>query len=92
MKGGREHRVPLASRAIAIVERLAAIRSAINFSGAAARASSMALRSLVSSAIGATIHGTRSAFRDWCGEETSFPRELAEQALAHSTATPSAGL
>jgi integrase len=34
---------------------------------------------------GATIHGFRSSFRDWCGEETSFPREIAEQALAHAT-------
>lgn len=30
-----------------------------------------------------TIHGFRSTFRDWCGEETEFPRELAEAALAH---------
>ena len=32
---------------------------------------------------GVTVHGFRSAFRDWCGEATSFPRELAEAALAH---------
>jgi integrase len=32
---------------------------------------------------GTTVHGFRSAFRDWCGESTSFPRELAEAALAH---------
>ncbi len=32
---------------------------------------------------GATVHGFRSSFRDWCGEETSFPREIAEAALAH---------
>lgn len=32
---------------------------------------------------GATVHGFRSAFRDWCGEATSFSRELAEAALAH---------
>jgi integrase len=32
----------------------------------------------------ATVHGFRSAFRDWAGEETSFPREIAEQALAHA--------
>jgi integrase len=31
-----------------------------------------------------TVHGFRSAFREWCGEETSFPREVAEAALAHS--------
>jgi len=34
---------------------------------------------------GASLHGFRSSFRDWCGEETSFPREIAEQALAHTT-------
>jgi integrase len=30
-----------------------------------------------------TIHGFRSAFRDWAGNETHFPREIAEAALAH---------
>jgi integrase len=30
-----------------------------------------------------TTHGLRSCFRDWCGEETEFPREVAEAALAH---------
>jgi len=30
----------------------------------------------------ATVHGFRSSFRDWCGEEKDFPREIAEAALA----------
>jgi integrase len=30
-----------------------------------------------------TVHGFRSSFRDWCGECTKFPREIAEHALAH---------
>ena len=30
-----------------------------------------------------TAHGFQSAFRDWAGNETHFPRELAEHALAH---------
>ena len=30
-----------------------------------------------------TVHGFRSTFRDWCAEQTSFPREVAEAALAH---------
>jgi len=30
-----------------------------------------------------TVHGFRSTFRDWAAEETNFPRELAEKALAH---------
>jgi integrase len=34
---------------------------------------------------GITTHGFRSTFRDWCGECTNFPREIAEQALAHPT-------
>ena len=33
---------------------------------------------------GATVHGFRSSFRDWAGECTEFPRELAEAALAHT--------
>jgi integrase len=32
---------------------------------------------------GATVHSFRSAFRDWAGNETNFPREIAEAALAH---------
>ena len=30
-----------------------------------------------------TAHGFRSSFRDWVGDCTSFPREIAEAALAH---------
>ena len=30
-----------------------------------------------------TVHGFRSAFRDWAGNETHFPSEFAEHALAH---------
>ena len=30
-----------------------------------------------------TVHGFRSTFRDWCAEQTNYPRELAESALAH---------
>ena len=33
---------------------------------------------------GGTVHGFRSSFRDWAAERTSFPREVAEMALAHS--------
>jgi integrase len=32
-----------------------------------------------------TVHGFRSSFRDWCAERTNYPREICEQALAHST-------
>lgn len=41
----------------------------------------MALRRM---GIELTAHGFRSAFRDWASERTNFPREVCEQALAHT--------
>jgi integrase len=43
----------------------------------------MLLRRMQAAAV--TVHGFRSSFRDWAGEQTSFPREVAEAALAHQT-------
>ena len=86
MKAGREHRVPLSARVMAIVERMAGIRTGdLVFPGQRRRQplSKTALAALVPGA--ATVHGFRSSFRDWCGNETSFPREIAEQALAHTS-------
>lgn len=34
-------------------------------------------------ALPATTHGFRSTFRDWAGDMTNFPRDVAEMALAH---------
>jgi integrase len=85
MKAGREHRVPLSAQAMAILDRMAGIRTGdLVFAGQRRRRplSGVTLAALVP---GATIHGFRSSFRDWCGNETSFPREIAEQALAHAT-------
>jgi integrase len=33
----------------------------------------------------ATAHGMRSTFRDWCGDQTNFSREVCEAALGHKT-------
>ena len=41
-------------------------------------------RALELIADGVTVHGFRSTFRDWAAEQTNFPREIAELALAHS--------
>jgi integrase len=30
-----------------------------------------------------TVHGLRSSFRTWAAERTSYPRDIAERALAH---------
>lgn len=88
MKAAREHRVPLSCRALAILETLAEAKTSdFVFAGQKAgkplsgMAMEMVLRRMKSEAV--TVHGFRSAFRDWCGESTTFPRELAEAALAH---------
>jgi integrase len=88
MKGGEEHRVPLSERALAILEEMGlAGREGFIFPGKRRDEplSEMALEALMRR-MGVkplTVHGFRSSFRDWAGECTSFPREIAEAALAH---------
>jgi integrase len=31
-----------------------------------------------------TVHGFRSTFKDWCSEQTAYPNEMSEMALAHT--------
>lgn len=88
MKAGRAHRVPLCGRALVILERLAEAKTGkFVFPGnrqgkpLSNMAMQMVLRRM--SVENVTIHGFRSAFRDWAGNETHFPREVAEAALAH---------
>ena len=89
MKSAREHRVPLSHRAIEILDLMTAIRTSDwVFPGNQLRKSlpnmslEMVLRRMKIE--GATVHGFRSSFRDWAGEATHFPREIAEAALAHT--------
>ena len=88
MKAAREHRVPLSGRALTIAEKLALMKTGeFVFPGRragqplSAMGMEMVLRRM--KVENATVHGFRSAFRDWAGNETHFPRELAEAALAH---------
>jgi integrase len=87
MKSGREHRVPLSESALAILEKFGEARvSEFIFpgQGAGRPLSEMVLRRMLRrDADVVTVHGFRSSFRDWAGNETHFPRELAEAALAH---------
>lgn len=90
MKAGKAHVVPMCERALAIVEamRQRAAGDLIFEGGVAGRplsdtALTKALR-VASPDKSATVHGMRSAFRDWCGDHTEFPREVAEMALAHN--------
>ena len=89
MKAGREHRVPLSQRAIDILRQMGNLRSETSdyvFQGRRGRPlSGMAMQMLLRrmKLDDATVHGFRSSFRDWVSEETDFPRDLAEAALAH---------
>ncbi len=89
MKAGREHRVPLSDRAVAILSTLQKVRiSDYVFPGLKPHMplSNMAFQKLMErmKVDDYTPHGFRSAFRDWAGDHTSFPREVAEAALAHT--------
>lgn len=87
MKAGREHRVPLSKAALAIATEAMKYDPEFLFPGRRAKTSmsnmamSMLMRRMGYADI--TVHGFRSTFRDWAAERTSYPRELAEMALAH---------
>ena len=88
MKGGREHRVALSRRALAVLKKLDAARTGeYVFPGQrpgkplSGMAMEMIFRRMKADNV--TVHGFRSSFRDWCGEVSTFPREVAEAALAH---------
>lgn len=92
MKAGRDHRVALSDRAVAVLEDLAAGygREGYVFPGAkqGAGLSNMSMTGVLRR-MGRgdlTVHGFRSSFRDWCAERTNFPSEMAEMALAHTIA------
>jgi integrase len=90
MKAGKEHRVPLSSAALAVLQSVTLLRceGAPVFPGERlskpmtdmplARAIKRAGRSDL------TAHGFRSTFRDWAAESTATPNHVVEQALAHS--------
>ncbi len=87
MKAGRPHRAPLSDRAAEIVKALAKAKTGdFVFVGVRSNkplsvmAMDMLLRRMD---VEVTVHGFRSAFRDWAGNETQFAREVAEAALAH---------
>lgn len=88
MKAGRQHRVPLSVRAVAILAEMGKVRTNdFLFPGRSdGRLSHIAMAKVLDrlEVAGATPHGFRSAFRDWAGNETHIAREVAEAALAHS--------
>lgn len=92
MKAGKDHRVPLSPRAVEILEATKALGGDWLFAGNAKlpgeikpKLSGMAMNMLLRRMkVDATVHGFRSAFRDWAAECTGYAHEVCEQALAHT--------
>jgi len=87
MKGGLLHRVPLTDEILEIIEPLRAMQSEYVFEGQKRHMplSNMAMLMLLRRmrVEGVTVHGFRSAFRDWASEAANAAREVAEMSLAH---------
>ena len=89
MKARKEHRVPLTDAAIAILRELPRLDASpdapVFFAPRGGHLSDMTLTAVLRRmGKDVTTHGFRSSFRDWAADQTSFPREVAEQALAHT--------
>jgi integrase len=88
MKGGREHRVPLADAAVDLLRKLPReVDNPFVFVGRRGAGLSREAAPSVMERLGlngkVTIHGFRSSFRDWAGETTSFAHDICEAALSH---------
>ncbi len=94
MKRGVVHRVPLSPQALGVLSKVRGLDPSIVFpsrtvvpKGEPRAQSVMVFKALVKrmSREGFTIHGFRSAFRDWCSESAHADRAVAEAALSHAT-------
>lgn len=88
MKSKVEHVVPLSAPALAILRQAEKVKTSeyVFPGGKIGRPLSNMSMNMLLRRMGiqnATVHGFRSSFRDWCGDHTDFPREVAEAALAH---------
>lgn len=88
-KSRREHRIPLSDAVLSLLDRLPRADGCdYLFPGQrpdrplSPMSMLLLLRRMDRNDL--TVHGFRSSFRDWCAEATNYPREIAEQALAHT--------
>jgi integrase len=92
MKARRHHRVPLTNRMIKLLQSLPREGGADGLVFVGAKANSQISKMMLPHLIKltgfagqTTVHGFRSSFRVWAAEQTSTPREVVEQCLAHIT-------
>ena len=102
MKKRKEHRVPLSTQAIEIINSIprrenspwvfngrSRTKSELNSVIKHQALSNMAMLNFLQETLGyekMTVHGFRSTFRDWAGETTEHQREVIEHALSHKLA------
>lgn len=84
MKGRKEFEIPLSYAAVALVQSIP-VDGEVIFQSYKGTMSSGAMTSLLKymHVHDVTVHGFRSSFRDWAGNETDFPKELIEEAMSH---------
>jgi integrase len=85
----RDHLVPLPDRAVELIEALPHERDFLFPGGKEGAGLSNAAMSELLKGMGfspdvATVHGFRSTFKDWASEQTAYPNELSEMAMAHT--------
>jgi integrase len=80
MKAERDHRIPLSEAALVILAGIERSGARV-FPGMGQHAILKAVQRVEMSV---SAHGFRSTFSDWCAEQTAFPSEVREMALAHS--------
>jgi integrase len=89
IKAGREHRVPLSDAAMTVLQKAQALGGAGTFVFPGRKAgtglSNMSLAAVLErmGRDDVTVHGFRSTFKDWAAEQTAYPNEVSEMALAH---------
>lgn len=88
MKNGKEHRVPLSSRALEILRKAEELGTGEGFAFPGAiegrPLSDMTLLKLVKQlGYDVHVHGFRTSFKTWAQEQTNSPRDISEAALAH---------
>jgi integrase len=85
----RDHVVPLCDRALQMLEHLGEHGEFLFAHDDGAPLSNMAMLELLQGmgfGEDLTVHGFRSTFKDWCSEQTGYPNEMSEMALAHTVA------
>jgi len=88
MKSGREHQVPLSVQALALLRTIPRLADDLhllfpNVRGSGSLSDMAMTQTMRRLGLPYVPHGFRSSFRDWAGDMTEYPRELAEAALAH---------